>query len=79
MALLDIGEAALAQHAVHDARHRVQVINDQHRIDIVDQDYPLQAALPVIASSNPHARRQERRAGPASVIYMIRSGIKSPG
>jgi hypothetical protein len=53
MALFDIGEAALAQHAVHDARHRVQVVNDQHRIDIVDQDHPLQAAPPVIASSSP--------------------------
>jgi hypothetical protein len=79
MALLDIGEAALAQHAIHDACHRVQVINDQHRIDIVDQDCPLQAALPAIASSNPHTRRQQRRAGPAPVIYMIRSEIKSPG
>jgi hypothetical protein len=33
----------------------------------------------VIVSSNPHARRQGRRAGPAPVIYMIRSEIKSPG
>jgi len=32
----------------------------------------------VIASSNPHARRQEWRAGPVPVIYMIRSEIKSP-
>jgi hypothetical protein len=40
MALLNIGEAALAQHAIHDARHRVQVVNDQHRIDIVDHDQP---------------------------------------
>jgi hypothetical protein len=32
----------------------------------------------VIARSNPPARRQERRAGPVPVIYMIRSEIKSP-
>jgi hypothetical protein len=45
---------------------------------VIHDQPPLQAALPVIASNNPHARRQERRAGPVPVIYMIRSEIKSP-
>jgi hypothetical protein len=32
----------------------------------------------VVAEQQPHAHRQERRASPALLIYMIRSEIKSP-
>ncbi|HEX9070382.1 MAG TPA: hypothetical protein VF852_00370, partial [Pseudolabrys sp.] len=34
--LFDIGKAAFAQHAVNNARHRVELVNNQHRIDILD-------------------------------------------
>src|SRR5262245_37969375 len=37
MNLVHIRKAAFTEHTVHDARHRVQVVNDQHRIDVVDQ------------------------------------------
>jgi len=54
--LVDIGEAAFTQHAVHDARHRVQVVDNQHRIDVVDQGQ-FSPVRPCSRLASPHARQ----------------------
>ena len=54
--LIDIGEATFAQHAIHDARHRVQVVNNQHRIDVVDQG-KFSPVRPCSRLASPHARQ----------------------
>src|SRR5581483_5967946 len=75
MALLDVGEAAFAQHTVHDTGHRVQVVNNQYRIDVVDQGQPSPFRPCLLLASNSPTAPKKRARRPDGLIYTIRTGI----